>query len=283
MIELLFVIILGLAVGSFLNVVILRIQRGTSPWKGRSSCMSCENTLAWNDLIPVVSYLSLGGYCRYCKEKISFQYPLVEGVTALLFFGAYSIIFPLSGNSHLFSGADLGSIFLLLRNWISIAILIVLFVYDLRWFLILDAIVIPAIIGIYVFNGIFFTHTLSCLNISWFSCVLSLSWVNYFFAACIGGGFFLAQYLVSKGVWVGGGDIRLGAFMGALLGFPKILIALFLAYMIGSLIALPLLLLKKKGLRSEIPFAPFLAIATIIVLFWGDGIQQLYASAFFHF
>ncbi len=283
MIESIFIVIVGLAVGSFLNVVILRIQRGTSPWKGRSACMTCEKTLTWSDLVPIVSYLALGGYCKYCKAKISLQYPLVEGVTALLFFSAYSIIFPLSGSVHLFSGADVGTVFLLVRNWISIAILIVLFVYDLRWFLILDAIAIPATLLVYVFNGIFFSHAFVCTNLSWFSCALSVSWVNYLFAACIGGGFFLIQYLVSRGVWVGGGDIRLGAFMGALLGFPNILIALFLAYMIGSLIALPLLFFKKKELRSEIPFAPFLTVATLIVLFWGDAILGLYASAFFHF
>ena len=194
MIELIFVIILGLAVGSFLNVVILRIQHGTSPWKGRSACMTCDKALAWSDLIPVISYLALGGYCRYCKEKISFQYPLVEGATALLFFLAYSVMFPLSGNTHLFPGADIGSILILLRNWISIAVLIVLFVYDLRWFLILDAIVIPASIAVYLFNGIFFYHAPACADISWFSCLLSVSLVNYLFAAIIGGGIFLLPY-----------------------------------------------------------------------------------------
>jgi len=283
MLEFIFVIILGLAVGSFLNVVILRIQKGTSPWKGRSACTTCQTPLTWKDLIPVLSYLTLGGYCRYCKEKISFQYPLVEIATALLFFIAYSIVFPLSGTSHIFSDFDAGKALLLLRNWISIAVLIVLFVYDLRWFLILDAIVIPAIICIYFFNGIFFYHAPVCAGLVWYGCALSISWMNYLFATALAGMFFLIQYLVSRGRWVGGGDIRLGAFMGALLGFPQVLIALFLAYMIGSLVALPLVFLKKKEFKSEIPFAPFLALATVITLFWGDAIQQLYTSAFFHF
>ncbi|MBI2644962.1 prepilin peptidase [Candidatus Uhrbacteria bacterium] len=283
MVESIFIIIIGLSVGSFLNVVILRIQRGTSPWKGRSTCMACDKALAWNDLIPIVSYLALGGYCRYCKAKISFQYPLVEGATALLFFGAYSMVFPLSGNIHLFSGAELGDLFILLRNWVGIAVLIILFVYDLRWFLILDAIAIPAIIVVYLFNGIFFYHTPACVGLSLVSCVLSISLMNYLLAVVIGGGFFLIQYLISRGAWIGGGDIRLGAFMGAFLGFPQILIALFFAYMIGSLVALPLVFLKKKEMRSEIPFAPFLAIATVITLFWGESILQLYSSAFFHF
>lgn len=283
MVEIIFVIILGLAVGSFLNVVIVRIQRGASPWKGRSACMDCEEILHWNELIPIISYLVLGGYCKHCKAKISFQYPLVEAGTALLFFVAYVFAFPLSGNIHLFSGADIGSILILLRNWFSIAVLIVLFVYDLRWFLVLDAIVIPAAIGVFLFNGIFFYHAPVCTDVSWFVCALSISWMNYLFAAVLGGGFFFAQYAISRGVWVGGGDIRLGIFMGALLGFPKVLVALFFAYMIGSLVALPLVFLKQKEMRSEIPFAPFLAIGTIIALFWGDVIAQLYASAFFTF
>lgn len=277
--DIIFLCILGLVVGSFLNALLWRLHEGMSLVHGRSMCPSCKVQLTWWELIPVISFLILGGRCRSCRVAISIQYPLVELTTALIFVGIGvfidtqapgGILGMIAGVVPLHVAAQLGVLLLFS------AILIALFVYDLRWYLLPDIITIPACIVAFGANLFLFTPQ-PCFG-GGLPCLLSTSWVNLLFAAAIGAGFFLFQYLVSHGTWVGGGDIRLGALMGFMLGYPGILMALFLAYMMGSIVGVGLLIGKKKGMKSEVPFGPFLTLATLItLLFQNDILTTLFA------
>ena len=231
----LFIFILGLAVGSFLNCVIYRLETGGSFLRGRSFCPHCKHLLGWQDLIPVLSFLILKGCCRYCHKKISLRYPLVEIATGLLFLLIFNFQF---------------SIF----NYLIAPFLVVIFVYDLKHFIIPDKIIYPAIAIAAICN---------------FS-----AWPSALGAAA----FFGAIVLISRGKWMGVGDIKLGFLMGLILGFPNILVALFLAFLIGAIIGVGVIISGKKTLKSEVPFGPFLVTGTIISLFWGQKIINWYLN-----
>lgn len=255
-----FVFILGIFVGSFLNVVILRLHRQESFIKGRSKCLFCRHTLYVKDLVPLFSYLFLKGRCRYCQKRFSHQYPLVELFTGLAFVLVFWKVLPS------FDLASMSALQLLhlLDWWVIASFLVIIFVYDLKYYLILDKVVIPVVILAFVVN-----------------LFLGFSLLNLIFAIIVGGGFFLLQFVVSKGRWIGGGDIRLGALMGAVLGWPQILTALFLAYIIGSIISIILLLNKRKEWTDKIPFGTFLTLATLMTMLWGPWLVKFYLSLFY--
>jgi len=255
-IELFFVFIAGLIIGSFLNCLIWRLHIN-KPITGRSICPKCKKKINWYDNIPVFSFLVLKGKCRWCKKKISWQYPVVEIITGILFLLVWNKYNATLGSAALFTVHC--SLFTVLRNWIFIAVLIVIFVYDLRWYLILDKVTLPAMAIAFIIN-----------------LVLGFSWLNLLLAALIAGGFFALQFIVSKGKWIGGGDIRLGALMGFMLGWPQIITALMLAYLSGSLVGILLLISKKKKWTSQIPFGTFLSAATVAALLWGEEILGWY-------
>lgn len=223
-----FYFLLGLCVGSFLNVVINRLETKESIFFGRSHCPKCKTVLKWYDLIPLASFFLLRGRCRKCRKKISWQYPLVELATGLLF--------------------------LLSRNplyLIIVSFLIVIFVYDLKHYIIPDSIVYPAII-----IGFFYAP---------FS-VYSL----------VGAAFFLLIVLGSRGKWMGLGDVKLAVLMGFVLGWPMIVPALLLSFVLGAAVGVVLILMKKKELKSEIPFGPFLCLATLVMMLYGPQIVNWY-------
>src|SRR3989339_721403 len=201
-----FSFIFGLIIGSFINCLIWRLHEKEGLWN-RSYCPKCKHKISWYDNVPVLSFIFLLGKCRNCKEKISYQYPLIELLTAILFAVAFLIQFPIS-NFSLSEGSSTGGQFLI--------------------------------------SGI------------------------------IGGSFFLFQFVVSRGRWIGGGDIRLGLLMGFALGWPYILVAIFLAYFMGAIISVGLVAGGKKKWGSKIPLGIFLSTAAIITLFWGDEILNWY-------
>lgn len=234
------IFILGLSVGSFLNVLIDRLPKGQSIF-GRSKCDHCNRKLVWRDLVPVFSFLWQKGRCRYCGRKISLYYPVVEIITGLMFV--------LIG--------DWQNILVTCYMLYVICTLIVIFFSDLKYFIIPDKIIYPAIGLALIFNG------------------FNENFLNGLLGALIGGGFFLFLVLITRGKGMGWGDVKLSIFMGLLLGWPKIILALLLAFFSGALVGLGLVLSGRKTLKSEIPFATFLSIATLIVLFLGDGILGL--------
>jgi prepilin signal peptidase PulO-like enzyme (type II secretory pathway) len=239
---------IGASIGSFLNAAAFRLANGLDIVRARSACIKCKKTIAWYDLVPVLSYLQLRGKCRSCGEKISMQYWLVELVLALLFLS--SGLEWISGNSSALS---------LFRDLFVQTVLVFLFLFDLRYYLLPDIVTIPSIIiifGINLYLGVSLSHLI--------------------LAILIGAGFFAAQFLISKGTWIGGGDIRLGALMGAILSWPGIILGLFSSYIIGSIVAMGLVLSGKSKFGAKIPFGTFLAIGTFISLWWGDQLIEWY-------
>ena len=251
------IFVLGLIVGSFLNCVIYRLEKKESFLKGRSYCPKCHHQLNWKDLVPILSFIELGGKCRYCREKISWQYPLVELITGVLFIAVSHLAFP-------------GFLLLVLYLLIS-SFLIIIFVYDLKYYLIPDEVIFPAIIISFLYQ-IFGNWKLEIGNLS--------PILNPLFSALGASLFFLTIFLVSRGKWLGFGDVKLGFLMGLFLSFPNILVALFFSFLTGAIIGLGLILSGKKSLKSEVPFGPFLVTGTFIALFFGEKIINWYFGLF---
>lgn len=260
-------VLLGLIVGSFLNVVVWRTVTGDSFVGGRSKCTSCGHPLGWRDLVPIVSYILLRGRCRYCKEPIPSRYPAVECATAVLF---------ALGVAH---GISVGEAAIIVRDIVFLSFLIVLFVIDLFWMVIPDRISIVAWFAAFALQMVIYRESFFCGG-NPLLCIGGHTWVIFLFASAVGGGFFYLQYVLSKKTWVGGGDIRLGAVMGMMLGWPQVLIGLFIAYLLGSAVAVPLLILGKKGMKSAVPFGPFLVTSTVLMLLYGTPIMSWFSQLF---
>ena len=240
--------IFGLIIGSFLNVVIFRLNTEKS-FGGRSACMSCQNKLSWYELIPVVSFLFLGGRCKNCKTIISGQYPIVETATGIIFaatFLKFQDIFFLDAINFSFTYAYYVVMF---------SLLLVIAVYDFKHKIIPDTLSI--IFGILGFLGLFFfsdfgfyPHMPSLLE--FLSGLLIATPLALF-------------WLVSKGSWMGLGDAKLALGLGWLLGLSRVFSGAVVAFWIGAIVGLFLVLFKKNyGMKSEIPFAPYLALGAFL-------------------
>lgn len=249
--------IFGAVVGSLLNVIIIRSKNKESILKIRSHCPYCKNKLAWYELIPIVSFLIQGGRCRSCKGRISVQYPLVEFFTGLIFVlvAAYVLDFTLYD--------WINTVFLLIFS----CFLVVIFVYDLKYYLVPDKIIYPAIIITLIYD-IYISFVIGDWSLLTSSII----------AALIAGGFFLFLILISKGRWMGMGDLKIGILIGLFFGLPQLFVVLFLAFLFGAAVSIILLISKKKTLKSEIPFGPFLSGATFVVLFLGAGLIRWYLN-----
>lgn len=240
--------IFGLIIGSFLNVVILRYGTQRS-FGGRSGCMTCQNKLCWYELIPLVSFFALRGRCLNCKAKISFQYPIVELLTGLIFAGLFlkfQDVFYM--NTFIFAGtmAFYATMF---------SLLLVIAVYDLKHKIIPDTLVwvfsALAFVGMFLFSGFGFNPHIPSV---W-------EFLSGIFIALP----FALIWLLSKGAWMGLGDAKLALGLGWLLGLSRVLSGAVVAFWSGALIGLILIIFSKKhGMKSEIPFAPFLVFGALV-------------------
>lgn len=229
--------ILGAIVGSFLNVVILRMNTGKG-FGGRSMCLSCNSTLRWYELIPVLSFVIQKGRCKKCHSKISRQYPIVEFVTAILF---ASVVFNFSGP-------------ILIMLWMTaISLGMVISVYDFHHRLIpVKPLIALAVVS--VFLGF---HILGAI-------IVALP--------------FLVLWFISLGKWIGFGDVELMAIIGLALGISGGFSAVILGFWIACLVILPIVFyLKKKGKKHnpEIPFGPFLLFGMYLAGVWGINIVTI--------
>ncbi len=277
----------GLLIGSFLNVVIYRLHSGESIFKARSRCTKCGHVLTWYELVPILSFIVQGGKCRACSAPISFQYPLVELGTAILFM---LIIFnfspyggsPVGGQFSIFNEFSNFQIFKLCYLLIIASLLIIIFFFDLKYYIIPDKIIYPAI-------GISFLYTfLVFLKLNHWSLFenwkLSASWrienleTLYIpiLAALAASAFFATIFVISQGKWLGFGDVKLAFFMGLFLGWPNILVALFAAFILGGIIGMGLVASRRKTMKSQVPFGPFLVSGTFIAMFFGGEIVRWY-------
>jgi len=248
--------IFGLAIGSLLNVIILRFDDLKTIFTVRSHCPKCKKQLAWYELIPFFSYVALWGKCRTCKKDISIQYPLVEVGTAIIF-----------GLLFWKFGLSLEFFFLAAIS----AILIVIFTYDILYQQIAD-ILIWISLGIWLIwllIDYFFIHhsTLILLNSLYGGLVLA--------------GLLAILVKVSKGKWMGAGDISLGFLLGAMVSYPQVIVATFSTFVLGAIVGLGLIALKKKKMKDAVPFAPFLIAGMWIGLFLGDRIINWYLGGIF--
>lgn len=273
--------VVGLCLGSFVNALVWRLHEQAreagrqktdkeyltrlSVASGRSMCPSCKHELANKDLVPLFSWLALRGKCRYCGKSISVQYPLVELFTAGLFVASY-VWWPMTLN-----GSQI-AIFIL---WLALLVgLVALLVYDLRWLLLPNRIIYP--LGLIATIQAVITVATSSQPL--------LSIVNFILAVLVGGGLFYVLFQVSKGKWIGGGDVKLGWLLGLSVGTPaRALLLIFLGAILGSLVSLPLLTTKRLKRTSIIPFGPFLIVAAIIVQLFGADILHWYQQAFINF
>lgn len=268
-----FIFLIGLAIGSFLNVVIFRLETGEQTVSGRSHCRRCNHILAWHDLIPIASFFMLLGKCRYCKKTLSVQYPLVEFAAGVLFVSIFGI-----WNSGFDWNLEFGAwnLIKIFYFFFIISALIIIFVYDFRHYIIPDKIIYPAI-GVSLVYLLFKTLDFGHWNLFG---ILN-PFLNGLLASVLAGGFFFAIVAITKGAGMGGGDVKLAFLMGLVLGWPNILLALFLAFTIGAICGIILMFLKKKTFKSEIPFGPFLVLGTFIALFWGGEIVKWYEGYLF--
>lgn len=267
-------ILLGLCFGSFGNALIWRLHQQSltknnrkasdkrlSVSKGRSMCVNCGHTLSALDLIPVLSWLTLKGKCRYCKKDIHWQYPLVELTTATLFVFSY-LYWP-----EVLHGWEIVAFGL----WLAIlAGFIALTVFDLKWMLLPNKIIFPlyALAGGFVLSRVLVNMTLEPI-------LSSLAGI------VVGGGIFYLLFQVSNGKWIGGGDVKLGFLLGALVGGPLPAGAvIFLASLFGTIVSLPLLVSGVAKKETRIPFGPFLIVAGVIVMLFGADLIDWYASYF---
>lgn len=252
---LLIITTLGLIIGSFLNVIVLRFDDFQSILVGRSHCPNCKRKLPWYELIPVLSYIGLMGKCRDCKKTISAQYPLVELGTAAVFALLY-----------LKFGLSFEFVILLLIS----CILVVIFVYDIIHQQINDWLVVTAAGLWIIFILVGFITNYPNIQLSFY---LSSLCGSLFFGGFIG---FLA--VVSNETWMGYGDIGLAALLGLIVGWPLALLNCFGAFFIGAVVGLILMAFKMKKMQSKLPFAPFMILAFWITLFWGQKIIDWYMS-----
>lgn len=247
--------IFGLIIGSFLNVVIFRLAKAESFLFGHSHCQSCNHELGPSDLIPVFSFVYLRGKCRYCKAKISWQYPIVELLSGLVF---------------LLFGLQFGVSVSLIWFLVLASFLLVIAVFDLKHYLILDKVIFPALALALLRNFYqdFVTHTpvISPHSLT----ILGI------ISALIISGFFLAQFLLSRGRWIGLGDVKLGLLLGLLAPWPQAIALLLLAYFLGAIAGIGLILAGHKNLGSKLPFGVFLGLSAIITMLYGTQITGWY-------
>ena len=252
--EIVFIIlfaILGLVVGSFLNVCIDRLPRNKSIAYPPSHCEACQHKLAVKDLIPVFSYLRLRGRCRYCQTSIPRKLMWVELATAVIFALLYW---------HYGLSAELGVMAF------YACIFIITFVIDLERGLILNRVVYPGMVAALL---------LALYPWPWFSESIGMRVAYAALGGAAGFAIFLLIAMVSRG-GMGWGDVKLAALMGLAIGFPLVFVAIIMAAILGGIVAVALMIAKKRTRRQTIPFGPFLALAAMVTLLWGSNILNWY-------
>jgi leader peptidase (prepilin peptidase) / N-methyltransferase len=248
-----FAMIFGLCVGSFLNVVIARLPAGRSVVSPGSACPRCGSAIAWYDNLPLLSYTLLGARCRACRTPISWRYPAVELACGALFALAYL---------HFGLTPRLGAALILLSGLITITGI------DLDHQIIPDVLSIPGI----------------AVGLLWSLTPGGIGWRDALLGVLVGGGVFVvvifASVLVLGQPGMGVGDVKLGAMLGAFLGWKLAVLSILLSVLVGGPLAATLLATGRKTRKDPLPFGPFLALGGLISLFWGDALLEWYLGQF---
>ena len=253
--------VFGACIGSFLNVVILRLpaEEGLT---GRSRCPACGRQLNWWELFPLLSFVFLGGKCSSCKAKISIRYFSVEFATAILFAACFIYLHP----------AGLAGYLMLAKFWLAVCVMVVVFVVDLEHFLILNRVVFPSALALGMLNLILdlvlHAHLFSAYS----------NFLGGLYAAVLAAAPFFLIWYFSRGKFMGFGDVKLVFLLGLLLGWPGVFVCLFAAIILGGISGGYLLLTTDKTLKSQLPFGTFLSLAAIFSLFFGEKLLRWYLS-----
>lgn len=244
------VFIFGTMLGSFLNVLIIRINEETPWWSGRSRCPVCKSELKWFELVPLISFLIQKGECRNCKTPISWQYPLIEfisgfaAIACLYYFGFTIEAFVIYVLVYLMLGSFTSDLkFMEIPELFTYGSIVVAIVYAIFW------------------NG---------------------DWKAILIGGIVGLAFFAVQYFATKGQGIGLADLKLGLAMGIFLGWPMILVMILSAYVVASLILVPVLLLGKLNLKSAVPLGVFLIPVFVLFVFFNNEIL-LFANLYLPF
>ena len=287
--------IIGVCLGSFTKVIADRSLTNRNFW-GRSYCESCKHKLAWYDLFPILSYLIFRGKCSHCHKKFSPEYLLIEVLTGLIFAGIFAKIIPL--NFLELNLVSQGVVFLSLLSYGVIGIvLIATFLTDFKTGYIPDRITHPGIWSLFILLITTSVYKTTLLYLSLKSSDLGKyllpPYSNYFYIhgleqfepliygclmALILGLFFYFLIVITRGKGMGGGDLKLGVFLGLAFGFPYSLVVLMLSFLLGSVAGVGLILAGRKKFGQTLPFGPFLSLAGLIVIFWGGDILNWYLN-----
>ena len=243
-----FAFIFGAVVGSFLNVCIFRLPGKKSIIKPLSHCPHCRHPIRFYDNIPLISFILLKGKCRDCREKISWQYPLVELITAIL---------------SLLLFLQFGLTLRFLIFFVFTSVLIVIAFIDLEHQIIPDILTLPGI-------PIFFLLAVFIIKVPWLVALIGI---------LIGGGILFAiafgYETITKREGMGGGDIKLLAMIGGFLGWKALLFVLLFSSFFGAIVGISVMIIKKQDMKYAVPFGPFLSAGAVAYFFWGDVFIRL--------
>lgn len=253
--------ILGAAVGSFINVVISRSLNDEQWVKGRSHCDHCGQPLAWYDMFPLLSYLFLTGKSRCCKKSLSISHPVVEFLSGTLF------VWWFWGGSLFFQLTKAPFQIIQPAFWLLVGLLLlIIFFVDLSYMIIPDWAV-----GLLLIVTLLYRIALTITKV-----MLTQDLLATLVASCLVGLFFFGLWFFTKGKGMGFGDVKFSLPMTLLLGWPLILVGLFISFLTGAMVGVGLILLKKKNIKQAVPFGPFLVIGTLVTLVFGDQILSWY-------
>ncbi|GKX64836.1 prepilin peptidase [Inconstantimicrobium mannanitabidum] len=248
--EFFLIFVIGIVIGSFLNVCIYRIPNEESIAYPPSHCGNCNSQLKPLDLIPIFSYIFLRGRCRYCKLKISIQYPIIELLNGVVYVLLY---------------LKLGLTIEFVKLCVLVSLLIVIGIIDYKTKFVYR-------------NTVIFGMVMGVIFISISSIMYKQNFYNYLLGAIIGFGVIFLIVILTRGM--GEGDIEIALICGLFLGVQNIIVTLFLAFVIGGIVGIIILLLKLKGKKEEIAFGPYLAIGALIAMLFGNKIINLYLNMF---
>jgi leader peptidase (prepilin peptidase) / N-methyltransferase len=286
----LFLFIAGTFFGSFFNLISDRLIKGDKIIFGRSKCDFCKKPLGFKNLIPIISFIIQKAKCSFCKRKISFYYPFSEALTGFSFV--------LAGYISNFAKASIFPNFLLFLYYVIIfCFFIIMFLTDLKYCLIPDVVVIPAIVFVLLSNIVYRIYEIRSLyqrlSVDNFGVYLIKAgyWTNQLNYALKDFGyliltsilialFFLFLVWITKGRGMGLGDVKLGLLIGLINGFPLNILAIFLGFFIGAIYSTVLMALKKKTLKDTVAFGPFLITGSIIALVYGSNLLNWYVNLF---
>lgn len=292
--------VLGLIVGSFINVLTLRFNpdepnRVNKAFHGRSYCPHCKRQLAWFELIPILSFIFLKGKCRTCHQKISWQYPIVEFSTALIFMIlAWKILNFNFLSYYLFTKPEVyfWAPLLILLWFFFVSVLISVSVIDMRHYIIPDKITIfSSIVAFLASIGFFVLGKFPQLNFPKYSLnflgpfadphILAINPILYYLiGAVILSAFLFFIFAITGGKAIGFGDVKLAFLIGLMLGPVGGVMAVMLSFVIGSIVGIYLIVSGKRKLKGAVPFGPFLSLGVLSVVVFGEAIVQFYLSLF---